>query len=746
MTIPPLAHSKNGFGFTHLLQKHSEAVAKLAEDFAALFDSSGFARCAGLWHDLGKNADDFQKRLAAVDDAHIEGAPGRVDHSTAGALHALEKLGNGLGRSLAFVIAGHHAGLDDQSALFDGRLKKPESLARLRAAHANPAAFLPVVPKPNIPSFLRGMKGDASGKLQFEFWVRMLFSCLVDADFLDTEQHFDPNKPTLRGGFAAPMKLLSCLNAYMQGLGGDGAVNEVRRRVLADCRRMGRLCKRGVFMLTAPTGCGKTLAGMGFALEHAVARGMDRIIVVIPYTSIIDQNAKAYRDVFGQENVIDHHASLDPKTETGRNRIACENWDAPVIVTTSVQFIESLFANRTSRCRKLHNIANSVVIFDEVQTLPSGHLIPILDLLKQLVANYKVSLVLSTATQPALKHRDSLRCGFENVTEIVSDVKQVFESLRRVNVNWPADLTKPVEWPKLAATLQRYDEVLCVVHRRNDARELANLLAADPESSGGLEHLSALMCPNHRLKVIDEVKAKLAANRERRSRGEAIEPIRLISTQLIEAGVDLDFPVVYRAAGGLDAVAQAAGRCNREGKLNGLGEVHIFVAPTEPPPGTPRLGLAVTRKMVAVEPALDPLDPYRFDRFFQELYFLQSSLDEKKIQALREDWKFKSVAEAFEMIDSEGGEAVVVPYGDALARLDELRCYGPNRDRLRALQPFVVNLYKQQLTTLENAGAIEVVADTVRAIRAPAYSHLYTERFGLLLEGPIQSDPTSLMA
>jgi CRISPR-associated endonuclease/helicase Cas3 len=738
MPAPPLAHSKNALGLTHGLGDHSEAVAKLAGGFAAAFDSAGLARCAGLWHDLGKNAEDFQKRLAAADDAHIEGAPGRVDHSTAGALHAQDKLGSRLGQSLAFVIAGHHAGLADRSELFDGRLKKPESSARLRAARANTAAYIPEAPKPEGPSFLRGLKEKTPVKLAFEFWVRMLFSCLVDADFLDTERHFDARKPTLRGGYPTPTELLARFNAYMRGLQGDGAVNEVRRRVLADCRRAGRLRERGVFMLTAPTGCGKTLAGMGFALEHAVARGMDRVIVVIPYTSIIDQNAEVYREVFGKENVIDHHASLDPKTETGRNRIACENWDAPVIVTTSVQFVESLFANRTSRCRKLHNVVNSVVIFDEVQTLPVGHLVPILDVLKQLAANYQVSLVLSTATQPAVKYRDSLRCGFQNVTEIVSDVRQTFEALRRVNVHWPADLTTPVEWPDLAAQLQAHDEVLCVVHRRDDARELADLA---PQSI----HLSALMCPEHRLKVIDDVKARLAANRERRAHGQAVEPVRLISTQLIEAGVDLDFPVVYRAAGGLDSIAQAAGRCNREGRLSGLGEVHVFVAPTEPPPGTPRLGLAVTRKMIAAVPALDPLDPHRFDRFFQELYFRQASLDEKKIQGLREDWCFKSVAEAFDMIDDDGTEPVVVPYGDALARLNELRDYGPTRDRLRALQPFLVTLYKQQLAGLENAGAIELVADTVRAIRAPGYSHLYSERFGLLLGGPIQADPTSLI-
>ena len=734
----PLAHSKNPDGVVHLLRDHGEGVADRCSHFAAQFDSFGFGRCGGLWHDLGKNAEDFQMRLAAADDAHIEGAPGRVDHSTAGALHSLEKLGPGLGRALAFIIAGHHAGLADRSDLFDDRLKKHESIDRLRAARSNPTAFIPDLPSPEPPSFLRGPKEKMAGMLMFEFWVRMLFSCLVDADFLDTEEHFNRRRPELRGGYPTPTELLTRFNAHMQRLGGDGVVNEVRRRVLEDCRQVGRDHERSVFTLTGPTGCGKTLASMGFALEHAVAHGLDHVIVVIPYTSIIDQNAKVYRDVFGHQNVIDHHASLDPKKETGRNRTACENWDAPVIVTTSVQFIESLFANKTSRCRKLHNIVNSVVIFDEVQTLPIGHLIPILDVLKQLVANYKVSLVLSTATQPALKYRRSVTCGFEKVTEIVSDVPGIFSTVKRVQVHWPADLTTSVEWPSIAAKLHQHDEVLCVVHRRDDARELATLVP-------GSIHLSALMCPTHRLSVIDDVKLRLAANRDRRARGEVIQPIRLISTQLIEAGVDLDFPVVYRAAGGLDSIAQAAGRCNREGNLNGLGEVHVFVAPTQPPPGIPRLGLAVTRKMVAAEPSLDPLDPQRFDRFFQELYFLQSNLDEKGIQGLREELGFKSVAEAFEMIDNDG-EAVVVPYGDALSRLNEVHSNGPSRDRLRALQPFVVNLYKLHLTALESAGAIELVADTIRAIRAPGYNHLYSERFGLLLGGPIQADPTSLMA
>jgi CRISPR-associated endonuclease/helicase Cas3 len=695
-----------------------------------------------LWHDLGKNAPGFQAAIARAADAHIEerARTGYGDHSSAGAILALDRFGTA-GHALALVIAGHHGGLGNRAEVLYGRLKEEEKRERLRACLNNPEAVIHEVAKPAPPGFLRPAPKaqEADLKRRCELWVRMLFSCLVDADFLDTEAHFNLERGNTRGGYPGPADLLGCFNGYMERLAGGGVVNEVRRRVLEDCRRAGRESGRGVFTLTAPTGCGKTLASMGFALEHAVARGMDRVIVVIPYTSIIDQNAKVFRDVFGARNVIDHHASIDPTRETPENRVACENWDAPVIITTSVQLVESLFSNRTSRCRKLHNVANSVVIFDEVQTLPVGHLSPILDVLKGLVADYQVSLVLSTATQPALKHRTNLPCGFEMVTEIVSDVKATFASLKRVEVKWPADLVTPVTWEGLAADLQRQDEVLCVTHQRKDARELAGLVP-------GSIHLSALMCPAHRLEVIGRVKQLLAANREKRARGEKLEPVRLISTQLIEAGVDLDFPVVYRAAGGLDSIAQAAGRCNREGRLDGLGEVHVFIAPSQPPPGVPRFGLSVTKEMIAAEPGLDALDPARFDRFYQKLYCFQSDLDVAKIQAMREAWAFEDVAKAFAMIEEDGAEAVVAPFGDAMARLDVVRKHGPTRDRLRALQPFVVKVYASDLKAMEEAGAIETVAEVVKAIRSPGYAHLYSQELGLCTTGPFAANPETLMA
>jgi CRISPR-associated endonuclease/helicase Cas3 len=737
----PLAHSANCSGRPQDLGDHLSAVADRAAAFAAAFGSEAYARCAGLWHDLGKNAPDFQRRIGADPDAHVEGAPGgSVDHSSAGAIHANEVLGRGLGLPIAFAIAGHHAGLADKMDL-DGRLSTRAD--RPAAAKSNAAAVIPHAPNPVPPAFLHPAAGLAGDDLRrrYELWVRMLFSCLVDADFLDTEAHFDAGKRATRGNYPSMAALKAKFDAHMANLSAvPGAVNDVRRRVLADCRDRGRHAPAGVFTLTAPTGCGKTLSGMGFALEHAVARGLDRVIVVIPYTSIIDQNAKVYRDVFGAANVIDHHASLDPKTETHRNRIACENWDAPVIVTTSVQFLESLLANKPSKCRKLHNVANGVVIFDEVQTLPVGHLLPVLDVLKELVRNYRVSLVLSTATQPALKYRTlgdgKVFAGFEDPTEIVSDVAGTFAALKRVDVSFPADRESSMTWPDLAAEVAALGEVLVIVHRRDDARDLAQLV---PEGV----HLSALMCPKHRLAVIDDIKVRLAANRDRRQ-GQTARPVRVISTQLVEAGVDLDFPVVYRALGGFDAIAQAAGRCNREGRLDRRGRVRVFVAPTDPPRGAPRHGLDVARAMLAADPGLDALDPALFDSYFRRLYFGRS-LDEQGVQALRQEWKFKTVAERFQVIEDDGSEPVVVPFGDAESRLDDLRRNGPTRERLRALQPFVVTLYSNQIKLLEDAGAVEVLADTVRAIKSPAFKHLYDPRFGLDLTKPVVPDPGALM-
>ncbi len=749
MSLPrPLAHSANGSKATHDLEDHLRATADLAAVFAAAFDSTDFARCAGLWHDLGKNADDFQARVRGSADAHVEETPaaGRVDHSSAGALHARERLAPGLARPLAFVIAGHHVGLKDPTDL-DARLEDALKEGRLAKALENPARVVPLAPQPTPPPFLAG-PADVSGddlKRRYEFWVRMLFSCLVDADFLDTERHFDSGRSQQRGRYPGLAALKDMFDRFTAGLLAEAAptsVNRVRRQVLESCRAKGRECPQGVFSLTAPTGSGKTLAAMAFALEHALARDLRRVIVVLPYTSIIDQNADVYRKAFGGAGVLEHHASIDlddPARANHLSRLARENWDAPVVVTTSVQFLESLLANRPSRCRKLHNVARSVVVFDEVQALPVPQLLPIVDVLKELVRSYGVSLVLSTATQPALRRRASglsqVFPGFEQTVEIVDGVGETFRELRRVRVKWPADLERPVAWEVLAREVSREEEVLVIVHKRADARELADLVP-------GSVHLSALMCPAHRLKVIEDIKRRLRENRDRRGRGEAAEPVRVVSTQLVEAGVDLDFPVVYRALGGLDAVAQAAGRCNREGLLP-EGEVRIFVAPTSPPQGTPKQGEQVARTMIAARPDLDPLDPGLFDEYFRRLYFGRQ-LDEKGVQGLRQGLRFETVAKEFNVIEDDGSMPVVVPYGRSEEKVADLRKYGPSRERLRALQPFVVTLYNDQITQLTQGGALEEVRELIIAVPTPMYRNLYDDRFGLDLTRPVVADPASL--
>jgi CRISPR-associated endonuclease/helicase Cas3 len=725
-------------GRCHDLYDHLAGTGKRAGEAARHFDSAAWAELAGLWHDLGKYSKAFQDmiRSASGIEAHIEAQPGRVDHSTAGALLALREFGKS-GLPLAFVIAGHHAGLADKLDL-DARLEAKHDLLGKALATDVPREILAAA-KLFPPPFLRtSTTVDPEERVRSqEFWVRMLYSALVDADFLDTEAfHASPegSRHAQSRSIGEPLPDLKVkFDRYMvkkQEESNATPVNRIRAQVLKACCEKA-VMSQGVFSLTAPTGAGKTLAAMGFALNHAISHGLRRVIIVIPYTSIIEQNAGQYRAVFGDANVVEHHANLDPDKEDHRNRLACENWDAPIVVTTSVQFMESLLANRSSRCRKLHNIVRSVVIFDEVQTLPIGNLIPILDLLRELVKNYRVSIVLSTATQPALGQRSSGLAGrfpgFERIEEIIPNPIKTFESLKRADVAWPDRLDEPITWGLLAEEIRRHERVLTIVHRREDARTLARLL---PE---GTFHLSALMCAAHRSQVLEQIRSAL------RTSGS----VHVVSTQLVEAGVDLDFPVVYRAFGGLDSIAQAAGRCNREGTLPGNGLVQIFVAPTSPPQGTPRIAAQVTQGMLAERPNLDPLRPDVFERYFRQLYFIRSR-DAQGIQADRRALKFKTVAEKFRMIEDDGSEPVLVPFEDASQRLDELRRFGLSRDRLRAIQPFLVTLYPQQIQVLERAGALETIGDTVRAV-LPAHAYLYDATFGLVLEGSLAADPSSLI-
>jgi len=515
--------------------------------------------------------------------------------------------------------------------------------------------------------------------------------------------------------------------------------------------------------LKVPTGGGKTLLAAPFALRHAVRHGKRRIIYAIPYTSIIEQTAGIFRSIFGDENVIEHHSNVevDDTQETARSRLACENWDAPLIVTTNVQLLESLFASRTSRCRKLHNLVGSVIVLDEAQLLPVPYLQPVVDVLRLLVKDYGATLVLCTATQPTLESRNGfdqarqLR-GFATgeIREIVDDVAGLYGALERVKVHLPTDLKTPGNWEQLAPQIAGHDAVLAVVGRRADARELYMRVKAEDRT--GLWHLSGLMCAQHRSDTIADIKQALLTRRQAMATGQDPAPIRVISTQLVEAGVDIDFPVVYRALAGLDSIAQAAGRCNREGRLD-KGEVHVFVPPKPAPPGLLRMAEQATRILwEALPPEADPMGVERFADFFRQLYG-NAILDAKDICGLLRvgqigDVNFRTAAERFRLIDEAEGATVFVRYkrnadDDAIdVLLNTLKKEGPQRWLLRKLQRYGVSIYQRDLQRLEGQGDIEPLGGDFPGLYVQSFGNdvLYDRVLGINVD-VAPGDPGSLV-
>ncbi len=708
----PIAHTSED-GRSHALEKHLEGVSKLAAVFAQEFSAGEWAALAGLWHDLGKYSVDFQK--------YIRSQSSSPDHSTYGARKAVEKFDK-LGRILAYLIAGHHAGLPDWQSETSGMSGLAQRLYNKR---------LPVVSSTyqgltsqELPSEKPKQGTDPS------MWIRMLFSCLVDADFLDTEAFMDARRSETRSNYTSLEKLQPLFIKYMaEKTAGarKSVVNKLRAEILEQCVAKSEE-PPSIFSLTVPTGGGKTLSSMAFALNHALRHGKRRIIYVIPYTSIIEQTADQFREIFGDE-VLEHHSNIESSKEITKSRLASENWDAPIIVTTTVQFFESLYASRTSRCRKLHNIVNSVVILDETQLLPPDFLKPILTALKELQKNYGVTLLLSTATQPALESRSSVDFNFEGlagIKEIIEEPDLLHARLKRVRVEVPADLSKERPWDELALELSEYPSVLCVVNRRDDCRELHGLM---PE---GTVHLSALMCGAHRSDVISAIKKRLLDN----------TPTRVISTQLVEAGVDVDFPVVYRALAGLDSIAQAAGRCNREGLLQ-EGIVKVFVPYGKTPPGYLSQAAEIGRRLLSEEVA-DPLAPERFTDYFKELYWLRGERLDKKdvLKDLYPDpelrFSFRTAAREFRIIDGSRYEPVLVRHGKGGDLIETLIKKGPERGLMRSLQRYVVNVPKYYLDTLIRNGEIEEIYE---GIYVQSKIGRYDEALGLCYgSGVIEAD------
>lgn len=695
------------------LKEHLQNVANIASGFADDFRAGELAYAGGLLHDIGKYSPEFQRRL--------EGAPIRVDHSTAGAQEARALYPVQLSRILEYIITGHHGGLLNYGSCESGL---EERLGNKFLPDYS--AYREEIPLPDLTLF-RPILQPIHKKIGFSiaFFTRMLYSCLVDADSLDTEGFADPVASSARGRYESFETLSQEFDEYMGALlsgAEDTPINKYRREICEQCREKASLPPQ-MFSLTVPTGGGKTLSSMAFALDHLRQHGLKRIFYVIPYTSIIEQNASTFRKIFGNRNVLEHHSNFDPKDLSDNDvdsierflKLSAENWDMPIVVTTNVQFFESLFSNKRSRCRKIHNLAQSVIILDEAQMLPTGYLRPCLQILSELVQNYGSTVVICTATQPKLSELldESIR-----PVEIMRSPVELYEAFRRVRIKDLGALSDD----ELSERLCEHKQVLCIVNTRKHAQHLHGALS----EHGTCYHLSARMCPVHRRKHLKEITELLQKGAD----------CRVVSTQLIEAGVDIDFPVVYRAMAGVDSIAQASGRCNREGKVD-RGDAYVFRS-------TERYGQATSWQRRTAEIGRmvmdqfdDPLSLQAVEAYFQRLYSYEGDdgLDRKEILPAFErgsgalQFPFEDIGWAFRIIEQDTKD-IVIPYdNNARSRLDELRTSESPWRYTRRLQGYTINIYPDEYKELERANEIDIVGDRFYVLNNP---DKYSEETGLI--------------
>ena len=697
------------------LQSHSVNVGDMAAEFARVFEAQEIACQTGKLHDLGKYSEPFNHRL--------HGGPS-VDHATAGAKISVERWGNVIGKLMAFCIAGHHAGLANGSGEGDNRRTLKDRLA-LQFGADIPALDNLWQQEIKLPQNLSAppLKADAHHPFfSYAFFTRMLYSCLVDADYLDTEAFYLKleNKASERGGYPDLNALQHNFNQFINDFRRriaqaseqteaekrNAALNRLRSEILDHAVEQAAQ-PQGLFTLTVPTGGGKTFTSMAFALEHAKRHGMRRVIYVIPFTSIIEQNAAEFRKAFGElgeQAVLEHHSTFDDgklqnEATKDKLRLASENWDAPIVVTTAVQFFESLFADRSSRCRKLHNIAGSVIILDEAQMLPLNLLLPIMQAIKELAQNYRCSVVMCTATQPAVQAENGFYRGFENVREIAPKPTALFDKLRRTTVQHIGTQTDA----DLFAKLGEHPQMLVIVNNRRHARSLYD----QAKHLDGTFHLTTLMCAKHRSQKLDEIRGRLKNG----------EPCRVIATSLIEAGVDVDFPLVMRAEAGLDSVAQAAGRCNREGKRPSENSFVWIFAPEEQWKAPPELATqAAVMRLTADSFSDDLLSTQAVAAYFKDLYDLKGKeLDYKQILQMHRnagqslDFPFQTIADKFRMIESHM-QPLIIPFdGEAENLISSLHHADHIGGLLRKLQPYTVQIPEKALAALYEAGRIEAI-------------------------------------
>ena len=741
----------------HLAAVEARMVEFVSRTFAEMPGGSDRWKELGCavarWHDLGKFSDAFQAYLRqAGSDVHDGEVLGKVDHSTAGAQHAMAVLPAPFNVMAAYAMAGHHAGLlngrDSQRASLFGRLIKET----LPAWRGNVPEALLQTPSMTIPQLKAATKDDAA--FQLGFATRMLFSCLVDADFLATESFMNPDQAAER-----PMATndFEALDAHLTGFldrrfsAARGGVADARAAVLAACREKAE-GKPGLYDLTVPTGGGKTLSSLAFALRHSAVNGLDRVVYAIPFTSIIEQTAEVFRDVFEaypvdtDQLILEHHSNFEPDKETTRTRLASENWDVPLIVTTNVQLFESLFANKTSRCRKLHRMANSVIILDEAQTLPITLLKPCLSALQLLVEQYGCTVVLCTATQPAIERREGFDIGLPSPIPIIDDAPLLYRQLKRVTVRDAGTL----DCDTLAARMAENEQGLAIVNTRRHAAALYRVLK-ERAGDEGCYHLSAAMSPEHRSRQLIEIRARLNDKKS----------CRVVATQLIEAGVDVDFPVVWRALAGLDSIAQAAGRCNREGRRT--GSVTWIFRPQEEEYarlfGTLKTGANAASQVIGCGRYDDLLHLDAVEHYFRLHYWIRKQdWDKEEIcdafrfgdKELPLNVDFASIAKRFRFI-SDAQRPIVVGWDDnSLALIEELRRRDergiyPDRALTRRLQRQTVTVSKRLWEQALQPGKqqIEMLCDRFAVLVSPDL--YYDPELGLALEADPLYDPTTLI-
>lgn len=692
-------------------EEHCQNVAELAKQFAEEFGMGDFGYVMGMLHDKGKEKHEFQEYIQDVN-----GIPGHIQWTQEGKAHAYvggliaKVILNQIYPLIGNPIMGHHRGLYDYSELEEEEQKHvPEEIDIPQRSYSV-----------SLPSWFH--PANLQHK-DFHHIERMLFSCLVDADFLDTELFMQPKQAALRGNKAKMEDLLQKLEAYLSQFSEPTTeVNKIRNEIQQYCLAKSKDTS-GFYSLTVPTGGGKTLSSLVWALNHAIHNGKKRLIIAIPYTSIIIQTAAILRNIFGEENVLEHHSNIE--TDNERLKLATENWDYPIIVTTNVQLFESIMASHSSHCRKLHNICNSIIILDEVQTLPTDFLQPIIDTLDTYQRIFGVSVLFTTASQPVLKgnHQGTnpsiILQGLKSIKEIIPCGANLHSRLRRVTLDID---DMPRTYDEVTERLAKHDRVLCIVNTRRDAKEIFDRLPKE----GIRIHLSRLMCPAHLSEKIEEMKQALTDPNNK--------IVRVVSTQLIEAGVDIDFPVVYRQEAGLDSILQAAGRCNREGKLP-ICTTYVFSLAAEHtlPRGfisqcnNARLNMGDNHDWFSQEAMIE---------YFHQLYSRIQTFDKKDMKYYLYNigtLMFETAAQEFQLID-DSTIPVIVDWHDSLSWVEQLKAEGPSYILMKRLSQYSVNLRDNDLIRMKRSGIVEEVIEGIYVVRCKGQ---YNAEVGLLSDNQL---------